>query len=223
MKDRSVIIGAGTQGQVYASYLIEAGIHIIGFIDDNPQLIGEKVNGLPVIGCYLDLYTNSFKEDIQSVYCPIGDNHIRVEYLSAMQQEGYNIPSFIHPSVSIGPDVILGQAIYMLVGNIVMPHTTLGNYIMINQASTIAHHVKIEDGAFMSSGVNIGACIHVQEKAYIGMGVTVMTGVQSLGRNCLLGAGSVIIKDVPENAVMVGNPGRILKYQKNDNNVQCKP
>lgn len=223
MRDRSVIIGAGTQGQVYASYLIEAGIHIIGFIDDNPSLIRKSVIGIPVLGCYQDLYTDSFKAKIESVYCPIGDNHVRVEYLSMLHKEGYNIPSFIHPSVSIAPDVTLGRAIYMLVGNIVMPHTTIGNYIMVNQASTIAHHVKIQDGTFMSSGVNIGACINVKEKAYIGMGVTVMTGVQSLGKNCLLGAGCVIIKDVPDNAVMVGNPGRIIKYKQSDKNVQCKP
>lgn len=223
MSDRSVIIGAGTQGQIYASYLLEAGINIVGFIDDNPSLLGQKVVGVPVIGSYHELYTSKFKETIQAVYCPIGDNHIRVEYLSALHKEGYKIPSFIHPSVSIGPDVILGEAIYMLVGNIVMPHTSLGNYIMINQASTIAHHVIVEDGTFISSGVNVGACIRVQEKSYIGMGVTIMTGVKSLGKNCLLGAGSVIIKDVPENAVMVGNPGRILRYQKNNSDVQCKP
>src|SRR5690606_4653761 len=199
MKDRSVIIGAGTQGQIYASYLIEANIDIIGFIDDNPLLIGKKVNGIPVLGSYRDLYTPEFKQEIQAVYCPIGDNHIRVEYLSALHKEGYKIPSFIHPSVSIGPDVILGQAVYMLVGNIVMPFTTIGSFLMVNQASTIAHHVKIDDGVFMSSGVNVGACMHVQEKAYIGMGVTVMTGVKSIGKNCLLGAGCVIIKDVPDN------------------------
>lgn len=223
MKERSIIIGAGTQGQVYASYLIEAGINIIGFIDDNPELIGKTVCNIPVLGCYKDLYTNPFKDTIESVYCPIGDNHIRVQYLSRLENQGYNIPSFIHPSVSIAPDVSIGKAVYMLVGNIVMPHTIIGNYIMINQASTIAHHVRIEDGTFMSSGVNIGACIHVKEKAYIGMGVTVMTGVQSLGEDCLLGAGCVIIKDVPDHAVMVGNPGRILKYKQSDKNVQCKP
>lgn len=223
MKDAAIIIGAGTQGQVYASYLLEAGLKILGFIDDNPNLVGQNVIGLPVLGCYQDLYTPAFKNKIQAVYCPIGDNHIRVEYLSNLKKEGYKTPSFIHPSVSIAPDVTLGQGVYMLVGNIIMPHTSIGNYIMINMGSTIAHHVRVEDGAFMSSGVNVGACIHVQEKAYIGMGVTVMTGVDTLGRNCLLGAGSVIIKNVPENAVMVGNPGRIIKYKQQQRNVQSKP
>lgn len=221
MKDSAVIIGAGTQGQVYACYLQQAGLKIIGYIDDNPKLIGRKITGLPVLGCYQDLYTSGYKNKIQAVYCPIGNNHIRVDYLTNLHREGYKIPSFIHPSVSIAPNVTLGNAVYMLVGNIIMPHTSIGNYIMVNMGSTIAHHVKVADGTFMSSGVNIGACIDVGEKAYIGMGVTVMTGVETLGRNCLLGAGSVVIKNVPENAVMVGNPARVLKYKQAKKNVHC--
>ncbi|MCX2679178.1 acetyltransferase [Galbibacter sp. EGI 63066] len=216
--DNAIIIGAGTQGQIYASYLKEAGINIIGFMDDNPALKGTNVHGIPVLGCYQDLFTEEFKKKIQSVYCPIGDNDIRVQYLSTLKKEGYKIPSFIHKTVSIAPDVTLGEAVYMLVGNIVMPHTTIGNYIMVNMDSTIAHHVHMADGVFMSSGVNVGACIDVKEKAYIGMGVTVMTGISSIGKECLLGAGTVIIKDVPDYATVVGNPGRIIKYKtpKND-------
>ena len=210
---KSVIIGAGTQGQIYASYMIEAGINIVGFIDDDSSLQGKQVMGLPILGKYEDLFLNKLKNIIQDVYCPIGINSVRVNYLSTLKNEGYNIPSFFHNTVSIGPDVILGEANYMLAGNIIMPHTSIGNYLMVNMSSTIAHHVTFGDGIFMSSGVNVGACITVGHLAYIGMGVTVMTGVNYIGKNCLIGAGTVIIKDVPENAVMVGNPGRILRMQ----------
>lgn len=210
----AIIIGAGTQGQVYASYLKEAGVNLIGFVDDNDEIQNTNVIGLPVIGKYQDLFSKKFKEKIQEVYCPIGVNKVRMEYLSTLKKEGYNIPNFIHHTVSIAPDVIMGEAVYMLAGNIVMPHTTIGNYIMINMDSTIAHHVTVEDGVFMSSGVNIGALINVRERAYIGMGVTAMTGVKEIGHDCLLGAGTVIIRDVPANATVVGNPGRVIKTKE---------
>ncbi|WP_109300660.1 acetyltransferase [Aquimarina sp. AU474] len=210
----AVIIGAGTQGQVYASYLKEAGANIIGFIDDNPELENKNVLGIPVLGKYKDLFLDEFKKKIQDVYCPIGVNAIRVEYLSTLKKEGYGIPGFLHHTVSIAPDVTIGEAVYMLAGNIVMPHTTIGNYIMINMDSTIAHHVTLEDGVFMSSGVNIGALIHVKENAYVGMGVTAMTGVKEIGRDTLIGAGTVIIKDVPDYTTTVGNPGRVIKTKQ---------
>lgn len=210
----AVIIGAGTQGQVYASYLKEAGINIIGFIDDNPDLVGKEVIGIPIIGMYKDLFLDEFKNKIQDVYCPIGVNAVRVEYLSTLKKEGYGIPGFLHHTVSIAPDVTIGEAVYMLAGNIVMPHTNIGNYIMINMDSTIAHHVTLEDGVFMSSGVNIGALINVRKNAYIGMGVTAMTGVKEIGKETLIGAGTVIIKDVPEYTTVVGNPARVIKTKQ---------
>lgn len=45
------------------------------------------------------------------------------------------------------------------------------------------------------------------------MGATVMTGVKKLGKDCLIGAGSVVIRDVEDNAVVVGNPAKVLKYK----------
>lgn len=50
MNMKSVIIGAGTYGEVYLAYLQEAGIEIVGFLDDNPRYINQKVCGIPVLG-----------------------------------------------------------------------------------------------------------------------------------------------------------------------------
>ena len=211
---KAVIIGAGTQGQVLCSYLLEANVDIIGFIDDSTKIIGSKVNGIPVLGCYNDLLYTEFKKNIDDVYCPIGNNKIRTAYLSRLKEEGYETPSFIHPTVCIGPDVELGTAVYMLPGNIIMPHTKIGNFFMMNTCSTIAHHVHVEDGVFLSSGVNVGALINVRKNAYIGMGVTAMTGIKEIGMDTLLGAGAVVIRDVPDYATVVGNPARVIKYKK---------
>src|SRR5690606_20458049 len=110
MNSAAVIIGAGTQGQVYASYLKEAGVNIIGFMDDDINLIGKKVIDIPVLGTYEDLFTTKFKSMVNDVYCPIGVNSVRVNYLSSLKKEGYGIPGFIHHTVSIAPDVTIGEA-----------------------------------------------------------------------------------------------------------------
>ena len=47
---KSIIIGAGTYGEVYLAYLLEAGVEIVGFLDDNPQYSGKNVRDIPVLG-----------------------------------------------------------------------------------------------------------------------------------------------------------------------------
>lgn len=211
---KAVIIGAGTHGQIYVSYLREAGINVVGFIDDADSFQKQKVIGLDVLGKYSDLFDNKLKNDITDVYCPIGDNLIRQKYLSCLKNEGYNTPSFFHHTVCVGPDVKTGEANYMLPGNLIMPHTVIGNHFMVNMGTTIGHHNVIGDGVFMSSGINVGASLNIGDMAYFGIGSTIMTGIESIGRESLIGAGSVVFKNVPDFAVMAGNPARVIKLNE---------
>ena len=47
---KSIIIGAGTYGEVYLSYLQEAGVEIVGFLDDNEELRGNTIRNIPLLG-----------------------------------------------------------------------------------------------------------------------------------------------------------------------------
>ncbi|MDC6366880.1 MULTISPECIES: acetyltransferase [Flavobacteriaceae] len=210
MSKKSLIIGAGTHGQIYASYLAEAGIEVVGFIDDNEALYGKSILNIPIVGTFEDLNRNKIKQLAQNVYCPIGNNRIREKYLSECKKMGYDIPSFFHHTSCIGPDTHMGEANYMLPGSIVMPHTKIGDFFMVNMSSTIGHHVIIGNGVFMSSGVNVGANLELEDYVYVGIGATIMSSIGKIGKDSLIGAGSVIIRSVEPNSTMVGNPGRAL-------------
>lgn len=210
MNNKSIIIGAGTYGQTYASYLRESGIEIAGFIDDDPNLRGTEIGGLPVIGNFECLKQNSFKKKIKKVYCPIGDNIIRERYLSKSKELGYFIPSFIHHTAHIGPNVEMGESNYVLAGSVIMPNTVISDYVMVSVGSTIGHHVSIDKSVFISSGVNIGANLSLREYAYIGIGATIMSNIGEIGKEALIGAGGVIIRNVEAKTTVVGNPGRAI-------------
>jgi sugar O-acyltransferase (sialic acid O-acetyltransferase NeuD family) len=202
---KCVIIGAGTYGEVYVMYLSES-YEVIGFIDDDKSKIGSRVGNLPVLG---DLTYLLNKMDASTfVFVPIGDNSVRVSILETLNQNGFNTPSFIHPDTQIHPSVIIGNGVYILPSTSIMPFTTIADYTMISMGVNIAHHVNIEKGCFFSQGSNIGASIEIKEQAYMGIASTVMTGVNIIGKSSLIGAGAVIIKDVPDGVTVVGNPGR---------------
>ena len=208
MKQDCIIIGAGTYGQVYAEYLKES-YNIISFYDDDISLHNTNANGIKVVGKVSDAL---LLPKSTAVFVPIGNNPIRVKLLKIFEENGFDIPSFIHPKTIIHPSVKIGKAVYILTGTNIMPLSVIGDYSMISMGVNIAHHTIIEEACFFSQGSNIGASILLETLAYVGISATVMTGLKTVESNSLIGAGAVVIKDVPENAVMAGVPAKVIKY-----------
>ena len=201
---KSVIIGAGTYGEVYLAYLKEAGVDVVGFLDDDPKFEGKEVKGVPVLGAINLLNTLKETDGVEAVYCPLGNNKLRVKFLSMARELGYETPNYIHPSALVSPQVTIGKGVYILLGTTIMPHTVIKDYVMISMGVHLAHHNVLEEGVFLSTGCNFGASIHAHKYAYCGISSTIMTGMHELGEDCLIGAGAVVVKDVPDKAVMVG-------------------
>lgn len=210
---KSAIIGAGTYGEVYLAYLQEAGVDVVGFLDDNPKYANQIVRGIPVLGPISKLDTLMTSDGIEAIYCPLGDNKLRVKFLTKAKNLGYKTPCFIHPSAIISPHVTIGDGVYILLGTTIMPHTIIKDYVMISMGVHLAHHCVLEEGVFLSTGCNFGASIHAHKYAYCGISSTIMTGIHELGEDCLIGAGAVVIRDVPERAEMAGVPAKVLKIK----------
>lgn len=211
---KSVIIGAGTYGEVYLAFLQESGVEVIGFLDDNETLTATEIQGVPVLGtrCLLDTLRQT--HGVEAVYCPIGNNKLRVSFLREARDKGYLTPNYIHPSVVISPNVKIGVGVYILLGTSIMPYTIIKDYVMISMNVALAHHNVLEEGVFLSTGCSFGASIHAKKYAYCGIGSTIMTGIHELGEDCLVGAGAVVIKDVPDYATVAGVPAKVLKIKR---------
>lgn len=212
MKKKCVIVGAGTYGKVYSEYLKD-DYEILGFADDDPRLKDQIINGIPVWGSVKESMKLAEKE--VCFFVPLGDNRIRNRILTELNGNGFETPNFIHPTANIHSSVELGtKAIYILQGTIIMPFAKINDYVMISSGTNITHHAIIRKGVFLSFGVNVGASLEIKEFSFIGVGATIMTGIKYVGKHSLIGAGAVVIRDVPDYATVVGNPAKILKINK---------
>lgn len=209
-----VIIGAGNYSNVLLNYLNAQNedVNILGFLDDNPKLHGTSILGKSVLGNIDLLESIRDTHKVDGVYCPIGNNKLRIKFLKIAESLDFKLPNFIHVSSVVGPNVHLGKGIYIMPGTIVMPNTTLSDYCMLSMGISIGHDTYFEEGVFIANGCNIGGNILIKEQAFIGMGATLISGIKVIGEKSIIGAGAVVIKDVPDFATVVGNPGKIIKY-----------
>ncbi|NMO18130.1 acetyltransferase [Pyxidicoccus fallax] len=205
-----VIIGAGSYGVVYKEYL-EADGHwdVRAFLDDDPSMQGTTVAGLPVMGTTEEL-PRLRERGIEGAFAPIGNNAVRTRLLDRVRAAGLRTPNFVHASVITASKPRPDAGIYILAGTVIMPLVQIGEFVMISMGVKIAHHTTLERGVFLSTGVNVGAGIHVGERAFLGIGSTVVTKVRSVGADAMVGAGAVVLKDVPPGITVVGVPARPL-------------
>lgn len=138
--------------------------------------------------------------------------------------EGTKIWHFTHvqKGAKIGKFCVLGQNVN--VGNNVL----IGNYCKIQNNVSIYEGVTLEDYVFCGPSMvftnildpkckypQVGAEFYVKtlvkEGASIGANATIICG-NTLGKHCLVGAGAVVTKDVPDYALVVGNPARIVGW-----------
>lgn len=127
---------------------------------------------------------------------------------------------------TIGDDCMIGTYVEIQSG------VTIGNKVRIQSHTFICEGVTIEDNVFVGHGVMFIndkypkavnskgdpittadwtlLPIRVKKGASIGSNATILAGV-TIGENAMVGAGAVVTKDVPDDAVVVGNPARILR------------
>jgi len=211
MKQKITIIGSGTYGEVIYELATSLGHEVIGFYDDNKSKHGSYISSVPVLGGInfqnIDVENNSF-------VVAIGANDARTKLSKELVNRGGVLPSLIHPSAIISMSATIGQGCIIHANSFVWTNVVIEDFTIVSVNSNIAHHTILHSGCFVSTGCNVGANIEIGQKCFIGIGAILMTGIEQVGKSALIGAGSVVIKKVPDFAVVVGNPGRIIRFNK---------
>ncbi|WP_127019354.1 acetyltransferase [Flagellimonas beolgyonensis] len=214
MKQKISIIGSGTYGEVIYELVTQLDYEVLGFYDDNKSKHGNYINSVPVLG---NIDFNKIDVENNNFVVAIGDNAIRSHISKIIVEKGGFLPNLIHPSVIISESATLGQGCVLHANSFIWTNVNISDFTIISVNANIAHHTTIKTGCFISTGANIGANITIESKSFIGIGAIVMTGVKLIGKSSVIGAGAVIIKDVPDYAVVVGNPGKVIKTVNHHN------
>ncbi|MQW22538.1 MULTISPECIES: sugar O-acetyltransferase [unclassified Lactococcus] len=123
--------------------------------------------------------------------------------------------SFIHPPFYAnwaGKFVTIGENLYANYNLTLVDDTfiTIGNDVMIGPNVTIATASHPIHPELRSQGLQFNLEVSIGDKVWIGANTTVLPGV-SIGKNSVIGAGSIVTKDIPENVVAYGNPCKVQR------------
>lgn len=207
------IFGAGGFGREVA-WLVErinekeSEWNLKGFLDDNMDIHGKQEGGYPILGgCD---YLSTLEKEVWIV-CAVGAVAARKKIINKLNfNKNIRYATVVDPSVISSKGVRVGEGSIICAGTILTVDIIIGKHVIINLDCTIGHDDVIEDYVTINPSVNLSGNVHIGECTELGTGMQVIQG-RNIVSSCIIGAGSVVVKDIEENGTYVGIPARKIK------------
>lgn len=203
-----ILIGDSGHSKVIEDSICASGHQVIAKLDDKYKSIfkdGQYTKG--PISAIQDLLDKKTK-----VIIAIGHNATRQKINERLQLSEEYYGKVLHPSAIISPSVTIGH------GTVVMPH------VVINADSRVENHVILNTGCIVEHDCIVQSFVHISPSAVLTGGVCVQQGTQigvrasvnpmvEIGEWTTIGAGSAVIKNIPDHVTAVGVPAKIMKKE----------
>ena len=202
---RVYLFGASGHGKVIKEIVESNGDSVTAFIDDDSDVC--TTAGLPVLHDATGL---------SPIIVSIGSNSVRkliAERLCSADAV-VEFSTAIHPSAIVSSSAQIGEGSVVMAGAVINADVIIGNHCIINTGATVDHDCVIEDYCHIAPGAHISGGTQVGEGTWIGVGASVIQCLH-IGCNCMIGASSVVVCDIPDGVTAYGNPCKIRKYKDN--------
>ena len=140
----------------------------------------------------------------------IDGNPRRIRMFEDLKIPDDRLATFVHPMTYVPQFVNMGPGCAIMPGVCISPETQLGRGCIVLQSATLGHNNTYGDFCHISAQACVGAYLKIGKGVHIGMNATIRENV-TIGDYAALGAGSVLLQDIPERQIFVGNPARFLR------------
>ena len=207
-----VIFGASSHGSVVLDCLEKEGKYkVVGFVDSYKRK-GSFQNGYPVLGTECDLPYLCDAHSISGGIVAIGDNSLRKYVVDKIKKvaPNFNFISTVHPTALLGRDLCLGKGVAILLGVIVNANSMVGDFCILNTNSVLEHDGVMEAFSSLAPGVYTGGNFYLGAFSAVGLRTNIIDNI-TIGEHTVLGAGSLVLKNIPDYAVACGSPAKVVR------------
>jgi sugar O-acyltransferase (sialic acid O-acetyltransferase NeuD family) len=206
MDNNIVLYGASGHGKVIVDSIRANNLDIYAVVDDNPNctsILGYKV------------YHSSEFDFFQKIkmIISVGNNHTRAKIANRLTNVQF--ATIVHPKAIISKYAVIDEGTVVMAGSIVNVDAKIGKHCIINTGAVVEHDCEIDDYVHISPKASLAGGVKVGIGSQIGIGACVIQNVK-IGKWATVGAGAVIINDIPDYAVVVGNPGKVIKIKDHE-------
>ena len=137
----------------------------------------------------------------------------RYQIINKLKKQNYSIKSFHHESCFIDKSSYVSDSAILMPRVTIMPLSRISSGCIINTSATIDHEVIIGKGSHIMGSTYIAGRVNIGKWSTIGANSTIFPDI-NIGKNCFIGAGSIVRKNVPDNSVVIGQPAKFLRKNR---------
>lgn len=213
-----IIIGSGGLGRetVWTAERINSVSpewNILGFIDDNIQVQGQLIDGYRVIG------TTAAVAKYKDAYfvCAVGSAKIRKRIVEKVRSVAdVKFATLIDPACVCSRErVSVGEGCIICANTYITLDIKIGSHVYIGGNSTVGHDSRIDDFVTVYPGANVSGSTYLGSGCEMGTGSRIIQGL-SVGMNTIVGAGAVVVRNLPPDCTAVGVPARVIKSNRSN-------
>ncbi len=207
-KTRVLVYGAGGHGRVVLDAALRVPqLRVVGVLDDDPVLCGQKVLGVQVLGDRSILLQARFRAC--RVIVAIGNCALRERAADSVIVAGRAFATVVHPTAFLARGVRVDDGAAILPLAVVHTGATIGKHAIVNTGAIVEHDCRVGDFVHVACGARLAGAVVVGRGALIGVGASVAPGVR-IGEMAVVGAGAAVVDEVLPGTLVGGVPARPL-------------
>jgi sugar O-acyltransferase (sialic acid O-acetyltransferase NeuD family) len=210
--DGLFVVGASGHAKVVIDIIERQLLWRIAGLIDTYKAPHTRVMGYEILGPEDRLPDLMVKHRVNRAIVAIGDNRIRQQMVTRIASFAANLTfvNAIHPSAHIAREVQTGQGVAIMAGTTINSGTRIGDFCFVNTNASIDHDNILEPFSSIQPNAATGGNVRLGVLSVLAMGVNVIQGI-NIGADTIIGAGSTVLKDIPDRVVAYGTPCRVIR------------